>query len=77
VFAGNEAGVSVRLIKAFAGKLPILGVCLGHQSIGAAFGGDIVRAKVVMHGKTDAITTDKGMFAGLPKRSRRSATTRW
>ena len=63
----NEAGVSVPLIKAFAGKYPILGVCLGHQSIGAAFGGDVVHAKVVMHGKTAAIHhLDKGMFRGLP-----------
>ena len=63
----KEAGVSVPLINAFAGKYPILGVCLGHQSIGAAFGGDVVHAKVVMHGKTAAIHhLDKGMFRGLP-----------
>src|SRR5882672_3454213 len=51
----NEAGVSVPLIKEFAGQVPILGVCLGHQSIGQAFGGKIVHAKQVMHGKTSAI----------------------
>ena len=63
-----EAGISVAAIKHFAGKLPILGVCLGHQAIGAAFGGDIVRAKVQMHGKTSTIsTTQVGVFAGLPK----------
>ena len=63
-----EAGISVAAIKHFAGKLPILGVCLGHQAIGAAFGGDIVRAKVQMHGKTSTITTTQiGVFAGLPK----------
>ena len=62
-----EAGVSVAAIRHFAGKLPILGVCLGHQAIGAAFGGDIVRAKAQMHGKTSVITTtQKGVFAGLP-----------
>ena len=62
-----EAGVSVEAIRHFAGKLPILGVCLGHQSIGAAFGGDIVRAGRQMHGKTSVITTDRqGVFAGLP-----------
>ena len=62
-----EAGISVELIQHFAGKLPILGVCLGHQAIGAAFGGDIVRAKQIMHGKVSSIThqgTD--VFAGLP-----------
>lgn len=64
-----EAGVSVPAICHFAGKLPILGVCLGHQSIGAAFGGSIVRAKELMHGKTSEIsTTQAGVFAGLPER---------
>ena len=62
-----EAGISVAAIRHFAGKLPILGVCLGHQSIGAAFGGEIVRAQVQMHGKTSVIsTTQEGVFAGLP-----------
>ena len=62
-----EAGISVPLIKHFAGRIPILGVCLGHQSIGAAFGGKIVRAKEIMHGKTSLVThrgTD--VFRGLP-----------
>jgi len=64
-----EAGVSVPAIKAFAGKLPILGVCLGHQAIGAAFGGRIIRAKQLMHGKTSEITTtQEGVFAGLPEK---------
>ncbi len=63
-----EAGVCVAAIQAFTGKLPILGVCLGHQSIGAALGGKIVRAKTQMHGKASTITTDqKGVFKGLPK----------
>ncbi|MEG0446648.1 MAG: aminodeoxychorismate/anthranilate synthase component II [Comamonas sp.] len=63
-----EAGISVAAIKHFAGKLPILGVCLGHQSIGAAFDGDIIRAGQQMHGKTSVIHTDqKGVFAGLPQ----------
>jgi anthranilate synthase component 2 len=63
-----EAGISVAAIQHFAGKLPILGVCLGHQSIGAAFGGKIVRAKELMHGKTSVIqTTQEGVFAGLPE----------
>ena len=62
-----EAGISVEAIRHFAGKLPILGVCLGHQAIGAAFGGNIVRAKQLMHGKTSVITTTReGVFAGLP-----------
>ena len=62
-----EAGVSVAAIQHFAGKLPILGVCLGHQAIGAAFGGQIVRAKTQMHGKTSVITTtQQGVFADLP-----------
>ena len=64
----NEAGISVAAIQHFAGKLPILGVCLGHQSIGAAFGGDIIRAGQHMHGKTSVIHTDqKGVFADLPQ----------
>jgi len=63
-----EAGISVAAIQHFAGKLPILGVCLGHQAIGAAFGGTIIRAQELMHGKTSVITTtQKGVFAGLPE----------
>jgi anthranilate synthase component 2 len=63
----NEAGISVPLIGRFAGEIPILGVCLGHQSIGQAFGGRVVHAKSVMHGKTSAIHHEgKGVFAGLP-----------
>ncbi|OGW38157.1 MAG: anthranilate/aminodeoxychorismate synthase component II [Nitrospirae bacterium RBG_13_39_12] len=63
----KEAGISVELIKHFSGKIPILGVCLGHQSIGAAFGGEIIRAPRLMHGKTSMITHDgKTIFAGLP-----------
>jgi anthranilate synthase component 2 len=63
-----EAGISVAAIQHFAGKLPILGVCLGHQSIGAAFGGRIIRAQQLMHGKTSLIhTTQQGVFADLPK----------
>jgi anthranilate synthase/aminodeoxychorismate synthase-like glutamine amidotransferase len=63
----KEAGVSVELIRRLAGRVPILGVCLGHQSIGYAFGGDIVRAGRLMHGKTSLITHDgKGVFRGLP-----------
>jgi anthranilate synthase component II len=64
----NEAGISVAAIKQFAGKLPILGVCLGHQAIGAAFGGKIIRAQELMHGKTSVITTtQEGVFKDLPK----------
>ncbi len=64
-----EAGISVAAIRHFAGKLPILGVCLGHQSIGAAFGGNIIRAQQLMHGKTSEITTtQEGVFADLPAR---------
>ena len=64
-----EAGVSVAAIQALAGRLPILGVCLGHQAIGAAFGGRIVRARQLMHGKVSEITTTReGVFAGLPEK---------
>jgi anthranilate synthase component 2 len=63
-----EAGISVAAIQHFAGKLPILGVCLGHQAVGAAFGGKIIRAQQLMHGKTSLIsTTQTGVFAGLPE----------
>ena len=63
----NEAGVSVPLLRRFSGKVPILGVCLGHQAIGAAFGGKVVRAQQVMHGKTSPVThTGVGVFNGLP-----------
>lgn len=63
----NEAGVSVPLVRQFAGKIPILGVCLGHQSIGQALGGRIVHARQLMHGKTSAIHHDgRGVFRGLP-----------
>jgi anthranilate synthase component 2 len=64
-----EAGISVEAIRHFAGRVPILGVCLGHQSIGAAFGGTIIRAQSLMHGKTSEITsTGEGVFAGLPEK---------
>jgi len=63
----SEAGISVAAIEAFAGRIPILGVCLGHQAIGQAFGGRIVRAQRVMHGKLSAVTHDgRGVFTGLP-----------
>ncbi len=63
----TEAGISVPAIQYFAGKLPILGVCLGHQSIGQAFGGKIIHAKQLMHGKTSPVThLDKGVFRNLP-----------
>ncbi|MES9854164.1 MAG: aminodeoxychorismate/anthranilate synthase component II [Candidatus Thiodiazotropha sp. L084R] len=62
----NEAGISVEVIQTYAGKIPILGVCLGHQSIGQAFGGDIIHAREVMHGKTSPIHhQDTGVFHGL------------
>ena len=64
-----EAGISVAAIQHFAGKLPILGVCLGHQAIGAAFGGKIIRAQQLMHGKTSVVTTtQEGVFANLPEK---------
>jgi len=64
----NEAGVCVPAIRELVGRLPILGVCLGHQSIGAALGGRIVRAQRQMHGKASALSTDgQGVFAGLPR----------
>ncbi|MFZ9183340.1 MAG: anthranilate synthase component II [Hylemonella sp.] len=63
-----EAGISVAAIQQLAGRVPILGVCLGHQSIGAAFGARVVRAQQLMHGKTSVITTtQEGVFAGLPR----------
>ncbi len=64
-----EAGICVEAIRHFAGKLPLLGVCLGHQAIGAAMGGRVVRAQVQMHGKASTIRTDgRGVFSGLPER---------
>ena len=63
-----EAGICIEAIRHFAGKLPLLGVCLGHQAIGAALGGTVVRAQAQMHGKASTITTDRqGVFHGLPK----------
>jgi anthranilate synthase component 2 len=63
----NEAGISVPLVREFAGRIPILGVCLGHQAIGQAFGGRVVRAQRVMHGKLSPIAHDgRGVFTGLP-----------
>ena len=63
----NEAGVSVDVIRELGARVPILGVCLGHQSLGQAYGGDVVRAKTIMHGKTSRIRHEgKGVFAGLP-----------
>ncbi len=63
----QDAGISIELVRHFAGKVPILGVCLGHQAIGAAFGGHVIRAPHLMHGKTSAVTHDgKTIFHGLP-----------
>jgi anthranilate synthase component 2 len=63
----DEAGVSVDVIRELGARIPILGVCLGHQSLGQAYGGDVVRAKTIMHGKTSRIRhAGKGVFAGLP-----------
>lgn len=65
----NEAGVSLELIRELGARVPILGVCLGHQSLGQAYGGDVVRAKTIMHGKTSRIRHEgQGVFAGLPDR---------
>ena len=65
----NEAGICVPVLEQLAGRVPIFGVCLGHQSIGQAFGGSVIRAKTIMHGKTSTIaTTGAGVFAGLPER---------
>ena len=65
----NEAGVSLDLIRELGARVPILGVCLGHQSLGQAYGGDVVRAKTIMHGKTSRIRHEgQGVFAGLPDR---------
>lgn len=62
----NEAGISVDVIRHFSGRIPLLGICLGHQSIGQAFGGDIVRARRVMHGKLSSVYhNDRGVFSGL------------
>jgi anthranilate synthase/aminodeoxychorismate synthase-like glutamine amidotransferase len=62
----QEAGISIELIRHFAGKVPVLGVCLGHQAIGAAFGGEVVRAKTLMHGKTSSVEHDgRTIFAGI------------
>ena len=67
----NEAGICLELVEKLAGTIPILGVCLGHQAIGQAFGGKVVRAPVLMHGKISMIkTTGKGVFRGLPARFR-------
>ncbi|MDR3898612.1 MAG: aminodeoxychorismate/anthranilate synthase component II [Duodenibacillus sp.] len=67
--APAQAGVSLAAIRAFTGKVPVLGVCLGHQAIGEAFGGRIVRAGRIMHGKTDTIEDDgRGVFTGLPQK---------
>ena len=64
----EEAGISVPLVRAFAGRVPVLGVCLGHQSIGYAFGANVVRAPELLHGKTSLISHDgQGLFAGLPE----------
>jgi anthranilate synthase component 2 len=63
----NEAGISMAVVERFGSEIPLLGICLGHQSIGQVFGGDVVRAREVMHGKTSMIHhTDQGVFAGLP-----------
>src|SRR6202140_472364 len=63
----QDAGISIELVRYFAGKVPVLGVCLGHQAIGAAFGGNVIRAPKLMHGKTSPVEHDgRNLFAGLP-----------
>ena len=65
--APADAGISIEVLRHFKGKIPILGVCLGHQAIGAAFGGNVIRARQVMHGKTSPVAhTGVGVFTGLP-----------
>jgi len=74
----NEAGISLAAIEYFAGKVPLLGVCLGHQGIGQAFGGKIVHARQIMHGKTSMIHhKNEGVFKGWTTLSRPRAITRW
>ena len=74
----DEAGVSLACVRRFAGKIPLLGVCLGHQSIGQAYGGKIVRAVRLMHGKTDMIQHNgRDCTKGFPIRSRPRVTTAW
>jgi anthranilate synthase component 2 len=64
----TEAGICIELVKRLGGRVPMLGVCLGHQSMAAAFGGEVIRAQYLMHGKTSVVSNDgKGVFAGLPK----------
>ena len=73
----QDAGVSMRMIQAFAGRIPILGVCLGHQSLVEVFGGRVVRAGRLMHGKVSEVTHDgRGLFSGCPRASRPAAITR-
>ena len=72
-----DAGVSMDMIRAFAGRVPVFGVCLGHQSIVEVFGGKVVRAGRLMHGKTSPVTARRqGLFAGLPQPSKSAAITR-
>ena len=67
--APDQAGVTLGVVERFAGRIPLLGICLGHQAIGQAFGGRVVKSRRVMHGKTDSVShTGKGLFAGLPPR---------
>ena len=69
--APDQAGITLATIERFAGRIPLLGICLGHQAIGQAFGGRVIRSRRVMHGKTDEVShTGQGLFAGLPERFR-------